>query len=194
MFAGKGKRMAKLIYLMNTSLDTYVADEHGGFSWIVPDEEWIGYINNLCSSCGTFLYGRRMYEAMVYWETEYAAHNHQEFHLEFARHWQAAEKIVYSRTLAEPRSTRTRIEHEFDAEAVRQLKDNAEHDITIQGPELAAHALKAGLVDEVQIFILPVIVGGGKRFLPDGLRLDLELVEEQVFRSGVVAMRYGVRS
>ena len=186
--------MAKLIYLMNTSLDAYVADEHGSFSWTVPNEEWISYINELCSSCGTFLYGRRMYEAMVYWETEYAAHNHQEFHLTFARQWQAAEKIVYSRTLAEPRSARTRIEREFDADAVRRLKVNAERDMTIQGPELAAQALRAGLVDEVQIFVLPVIVGGGKRFFPDGLRLDLELVEERAFRNGVIAVRYAVRS
>lgn len=186
--------MAKLIYLMNTSLDAYVADEHGSFSWIIPNEEWISYINDLCSSCGTFLYGRRMYEAMVYWEAEYAAHNHQEFHLDFAKLWQAAEKIVYSRTLAEPRSARTRIEREFDADAVQWLKVNAERDMTIQGPELATQALRAGLVDEIQIFVLPVIVGGGKRFFPDGLRLGLELVEERAFRNGVVAMRYAVRS
>lgn len=186
--------MAKLIYLMNTSLDAYVADEHGSFSWIVPDEEWIGCINELCSSCGTFLYGRRMYEAMVYWETEYAAHNHQHFHLDFARHWQAADKIVYSKTLPEPRSARTRIERQFDADAVRDIKVNAARDMTIQGPELAAQALRAGLVDEIQIFVLPVIVGGGKRLLPDGLRLSLELVAERAFRSGVVALRYTVRS
>lgn len=186
--------MAKLIYLMNTSLDTYVEDEHGNFGWIAPNEEWNSYINDVCSSCGTFLYGRRMYEAMVYWETEYAAHNHQEFHLDFARQWQAAEKIVYSRTLAEPRSVRTRIEREFDTDEVRRLKGNAERDITIQGPQIAAQALRAGLVDEIQLFVLPVIVGGGKQFFPDGLRLDLELVEEQAFRNGVVAVRYAVRS
>jgi dihydrofolate reductase len=186
--------MAKLIYLMNTSLDAYVADEQGSFSWIVPNEEWISYINEVCSSCRTFLYGRRMYEAMVYWETEYAAQNHQEFHLDFARLWQTAEKIVYSRSLAEPRSARTRIEREFDADAVRRLKLNAEHDISIQGPELATQALRAGLVDEIQILVLPVIVGGGKRLFPDGLRLKLELVEERAFRNGVVALRYAVRS
>lgn len=186
--------MAKLIYLMNTSLDAYVEDEHGSFSWAIPTEEWISYINELCSSCGTFLYGRRMYESMVYWETEYTVHNHQEFLLDFARQWQAAEKIVYSRTLAEPRSARTRIEREFDADAVRQLKVNAERDMTIQGPELAAQAFRAGLVDEVQIFVSPVIVGGGKRFLPDGLRLGLELVEERAFHNGIVAVRYAVRS
>ena len=187
--------MTKLIYLMITSLDGYVADEHGSFSWTAPSEKWNSYINELCSSCGTFLYGRRMYEAMVYWETEYLAHNHQEeFHLDFARQWQAVEKIVYSRTLTEPRSARTRIEREFEADAIRRLKVDAERDLTIQGPDLAAQALKAGLVDEIQIFVLPVIVGGGKRFLPDGLRLSLELVEERAFRNGVVAMRYAVRS
>ncbi|QPC82774.1 dihydrofolate reductase family protein [Phototrophicus methaneseepsis] len=186
--------MAKLIYLMNASLDAYVADAQGSFSWIVPTEEWISYINALCSSCGTFLYGRRMYEAMVYWETDYAAHNHQAFHLDFARQWQAAEKIVYSRTLAEPRSARTRIEREFDTDAVRRLKADAGRDITIQGPELAAQALRAGLVDEVHLLILPVIVGGGKRCFPGDLRLGLELVEERAFRNGVVAMRYAVHS
>jgi dihydrofolate reductase len=186
--------MAKLIYLMNTSLDAYVEDEQGSFSWTTPNEEWNRYINELCSSCGTFLYGRRMYESMVYWETEYAAHNHQEFHLAFARLWQAAEKIVYSTTLAEPRSARTRIERAFDADAVRRLKVNTERDITIQGPELAAQALRAGLVNDIQIFVSPVIVGGGRRCFPDGLRLGLELVEERAFRNGVVALRYAVRS
>lgn len=186
--------MAKLIYLMNTSLDGYVEDEHGSFGWIVPNEEWISYINKICSSCDTFLYGRRMYEAMVYWETEYAAHNHQEFHLDFARLWQAAEKIVYSTTLTEPSSARTRIEREFDADEVRRLKLNAERDMTIQGPEIAAQALRSRLVDEIQIFVLPVIVGGGKQFFPNGLRLDLELVEEGAFSNGIVAVRYAVRS
>lgn len=131
---------------------------------------------------------------MVYWETDYAAHNHQAFHLDFARQWQAAEKIVYSRTLAEPRSARTRIEREFDTDAVRRLKAGAERDITIQGPELAAQSLRAGLVDEAHLLILPVIVGGGKQCFPDDLRLGLELVEERAFRNGVVAMRYAVHS
>lgn len=131
---------------------------------------------------------------MAYWETEYIAHNHQKFHLDFAKQWQAVEKIVYSRSLTEPRSTRTRIEREFDADEIRQLKINAERNITIQGPEIAAQALRAGLVDEIQIFVLPVIVGGGKQFFPDGLRLNLELVEQQAFRSGVIALRYAVRS
>ena len=140
--------MAKLIYIMNTSLDCYVEDEHGGFGWSAPDEEVNSYINELASSVGTYLYGRRMYEAMVYWETAYAAHDQPQFLLDWARQWQATEKIVYSKTLPEPRSARTRIEREFDPDAVRRLKADAEHDITVNGPEIAAHALRAGLVDE----------------------------------------------
>jgi dihydrofolate reductase len=185
--------MAKLIYIMNTSLDCYVEDEHGGFGWSAPDEEVNSYINELASSVGTYLYGRRMYEAMVYWETAYAAHDQPQFLLDWARQWQATEKIVYSRTLAEPRSVRTRIEREFDPDAVRRLKADAEHDITVNGPELAAHALRAGLVDEFQMIVCPVVVGGGKRFFPVGMRLDLELVEERAFRKGVVILRYAVR-
>ena len=134
-----------------------------------------------------------MYEAMVYWETAYAAHDHPQFLLDWARQWQAAEKIVYSRTLAEPRSARTRIEREFDPDAVRRLKADAEHDITVNGPELAAHALRAGLVDEFQMIVWPVVVGGGKRFFPDDVRSHLELVEERAFRKGVVALRCAVR-
>ena len=185
--------MAKLIYTMLTSLDGYVEDEHGGFGWAVPDAEVNSYINELASSVGTFLYGRRMYEAMVYWETAYAVHDHPQFLLDWAKHWQLAEKIVYSRILAEPRSARTRIERAFDPDAVRRLKADAEHDITVNGPELAAHALRAGLVDELQIIVCPVVVGGGKRFFPDGVRSDLDLVEEREFRNGVVALRYAVR-
>ena len=185
--------MAKLTYMMNTSLDCYVEDEHGGFGWSAPDEEVNSYINELVSSFGTYLYGRRMYEAMVYWETAYAAHDHPQFLLDWARQWQAAEKIVYSRSLTEPRSARTRIEPEVDPDAVRRLKADAEHDITVNGPELAAHALRAGLVDEFQMIVCPVVVGRGKRFFPDGVRSDLELVDERAFRNGVVGLRYAVR-
>ena len=185
--------MAKLIYTMLTSLDGYVEDAHGSIGWTAPDEEVNSYINELASSVGTYLYGRRMYEAMEYWETAYAAHDHPQFLLDWARQWQATEKIAYSRTLAEPRSARTRIEREFDPDAVRRLKADAVHDITVNGPELAAHALRAGLVDEFQMFVCPVVLGGGKRFFPDGVRSDLELVEERAFRKGVVALRYTVR-
>ena len=185
--------MAKLIYIMNTSLDGYVEDAHGDFGWTGPDEEVNSYINQLASPVGTYLYGRRMYDAMVYWEAAYAEHDLPQFLLDWARPWQAAEKIVYSKTLAEPRSARTRIVREFDPEAVQQLKAEAEKDITVNGPELAAHALRAGLVDELQMIVHPVVVGGGKRFFPDGVRFDLELVEARAFRNGVAALRYTVR-
>ena len=185
--------MAKLIYLMHTSLDGYVEDEQGRFDWTPPDTELNGYINDLTSSVGTYLYGRKMYDAMVFWEKEYAAHELPQFSLDYARMWQAAEKIVYSRTIAEPRSLRTRIEREFDPDAVRRLKADAERDLSINGTGLAAHALKAGLVDEVQLFVHPVIVGGGKRFFPDGVRSTLDLIEARTFGNRVVTMRYAVR-
>ena len=185
--------MAKLIYLMHTSLDGYVEDEQGGFGWTAPDKEVNGYINDLTSSVGTYLYGRKMYDAMVFWEKDYAAHDLPQFSLDYARMWQAAEKIVYSRTLAEPRSARTRIEREFDPDAVRRLKAGTEHDITVDGPELAAQAIRAALVDEFQMIVCPVVVGGGKRFFPGGVRLGLELVEERRFGNGVVVLRYAVR-
>jgi len=185
--------MAKLIYVMNTSLDGYVEDEQGGFGWTAPDKEVNGYINDLTSSVGTFLYGRKMYDAMVYWETGYTAHDLPQFLLDWARQWQAAEKIVYSRTLDEPRTARTRIERDFDPDVVRRLKTDAVRDMTVNGPELAAHALRAGLVDEVQMLVHAVIVGGGKRYFPDGVRADLELIEERAFRNGVIAVRYAVR-
>jgi dihydrofolate reductase len=186
--------MAKLIYSMIMSLDGYTEDEHGDFGWGAPeDEEVHSYVNELASSVGTYLYGRRMYETMVYWETAHTIHNQPQFVLDWARQWQAAEKIVYSRTLAEPRSARTRIEREFDPDAIRRLKAGAEHDITVDGPELAAQAIRAGLVDEFQLIVCPVVVGGGKRFFPDGVRLNLELVGERRFGSGVVVPRYAVR-
>lgn len=185
--------MAKLLYLMQTSLDGYVEDQQGNFDWSVPNEEVNVYINELVSPYGTYLYGRRMYESMVYWEAAYKANNHSQFHLDFARQWQAAEKIVYSGTLTEPRSARTRIEREFDPDAVRRLKADAAHDLTISGPALAAHALKAGLVDEIQMFVCPALAGGGKPFFPQGVQASLELVDERAFHNGVVAVRYAVR-
>jgi dihydrofolate reductase len=186
--------MGKLIYAMLMSLDGYVEDEQGRFGWGTPeDEEVHSYINQLASSVGTCLYGRRMYETMVYWETAHTIPNRPQFVLEWARQWQGAEKIVYSRTLAEPRSVRTRIEREFDPEVVRGLKADVRHATTADGPELAAHALRAGLVDELQMIVCPVVVGAGKRFFPDRVRLKLELVNERRFRHGVVVLRYTVR-
>jgi dihydrofolate reductase len=178
---------------MFTSLDGYAEDGHGGFGWGAPeDEELHSYINQLASSFDTYLYGRRMYETMVYWETAHTVPNQPQFVLDFARQWQEAEKIVYSRTLAKPHSVRTRIEREFDPDVVRRLKGDSRHDITVNGPGLAAHALRAGLVDELQMFVCPAVVGAGKRFFPDGVRLDLELVEERRFRKGAVVLRYAV--
>jgi len=184
--------MGKLIYSMIMSVDGYVENEHGGLDW-APDEEVNSYINQLVSSVGTYLYGRRMYESMVYWETAHTVPNLPQFLRDWTRLWQAAEKIVYSRTLAEPRSVRTRIERKFDPDVVRQLKADASHDITVNGPELAAQALRAGLVDELQMIVFPVVVGAGKRFFPDRVRLKLELLDEHWFRNGVVALRYTVR-
>jgi len=186
--------MAKLIYSMLTSLDGYTEDEHGRFGWGAPEDEAVhSYINELGSSFGTYLYGRRMYETMGYWETAHTLPDQPPFVLDYARQWQAAEKIVFSRTLAEPRSTRTRTARSFDSDTVRRLKADAERDLTVDGPELAAHALRVGLVDEIQMIVCPVVVGGGKRFFPDGVRLALDLVEERRFQSGVLVLRYAVR-
>lgn len=186
--------MARLIYLMNTSLDGYVEDAQGSFDWTAPDGEINGYINSLTSSFGAYLNGRKMYGAMVFWEKDYLAHDLPQFSLDYARMWQAAEKIVYSTTLAGPRSARTRIERAFDPASVQRLKAESAHDMSINGPEIAAHALRAGLVDEVQMFIHPIVVGGGKPFFPHGLRLNLKLLEERVFSNQVVTVRYAVRS
>ncbi len=183
--------MAKLIYSMIMSLDGYVEDVNGDFSWGAPEDESLhSFINELASSVGTYLYGRRMYETMVYWETAHLEPDQPPVVLDWARLWQAADKIVFSTTLAEPRSARTRIEREFDPDMVRWLKAEALHDITVDGPTLAAQAIRSGLVDEFHLIICPVIVGGGKRFFPEGARLNLKLVGERRFDSGVVVLQY----
>lgn len=187
--------MAKLIYSMIQSLDGYTEDAQGRFGWGAPeDPEVHSYINDLAASVGTYLYGRRMYETMVYWETAHTVPNQPDFVLTWARQWQRAEKVVYSRTLTEPQSARTRIERDFDPEAVRRLKAGVEHDITVDGPELAANAIKAGLVDEFQMIVCPAVVGGGKRFFPEGVALDLKLLESRQFQGGVVVLRYVPRA
>jgi dihydrofolate reductase len=187
--------MARLIYGMIQSLDGYTEDIHGRFGWGAPEDEAVhAYINDLASSVGTYLYGRRMYETMVYWETAHTEPDQPPVALAWARQWQAAEKVVFSRTLSSPRSARTRIEREFVPDEVRRLKANAERDITVDGPELAAQALRAGLVDELQMIICPRLVGGGKRFFPEGVQLGLELLEERQFSKGVVVLRYATRS
>jgi dihydrofolate reductase len=182
--------MAKLLYVMNVSLDGYIADEDGKFAWGAPDEEYYSFINDLLRPVGTYLYGRRLYELMHVWETDPAAAAQSPAAREFAEIWQAADKVVYSRTLAAAATTRTRIERDFEPEAVRHLKAAAERDFTVGGPTLGAHAITAGLVDEVHLFVWPVVVGGGKRFLPNRARFQLELLDERRFGSGVVYLRY----
>ena len=186
--------MAKLIYLMFTSLDGYIEDAQGSIGWGMPDETVHAFVNEIAASMGTCLYGRRMYETMLFWETADSEPDQPPVILDFARQWQAAEKIVFSRTLTEPRSARTRIVQEFDPEMIRRLKAGAEKDMSIDGPEIAGQAIKAGLVDEIQMIICPMIVGGGKRFFPEGARVDLQLVEERRFENGMVFLRYAVRS
>jgi dihydrofolate reductase len=182
--------MAKLLYVMNASLDGYIADEDGKFDWGAPGEEYYSFLNDLVRPVGAYLYGRRLYELMAVWETDPAAAAQSPGTREFAAIWQSADKVVYSRTLAAASTTRTRIERDFDPEAVRQLKAATGRDLTVGGPDLGAHAITAGLVDEVHLFVWPVVVGGGKRFLPDRVRLQLELLDERRFGSGAVYLRY----
>ena len=184
--------MADLIYSMLASLDGYIADEHGNFGWAAPDEEVHAFINDLERPVGTYLYGRRMYETMLFWESPPDLAAEPAVMRDYAEIWQRADKIVYSRTLSTAASARTRLEREFDPEAIRQLKLTATRDVSVGGPELAAEAIAAGLVDEYQLFLVPAVVGGGKRVLPD-LRLDLELLDERRFRNGTVYLRYRTR-
>jgi dihydrofolate reductase len=185
--------MGKLIYGFNTSLDGYIEDASGSFDWTEPDEEVHRFWNEFERSIGVHLYGRRLYETMQYWET---AHDHPEqsdVTLEYARIWQASEKVVYSTTLDAPSAARTRIERVFDPSAVARMKSESPSDLSIGGSALAAHAIRAGLVDEYHHVVLPVIVGGGKRWLPDDVRVDLRLVEERRFGSGAVYLAYAAK-
>jgi dihydrofolate reductase len=183
--------MARLIYSAIASLDGYVADEHGNFDLLAPGAEVHAFVNDLERPVGTHLYGRRMYEVMVWWETMETA-GQPDVMRDFAEIWWAADKIVYSRTLDAVASERTRIEREFEPETVRQMKASTERDISIGGPDLAGQALAAGLVDECHLFLAPVVMGGGTRALPDGVRLQMELLDERRFGGGVVYLRYGV--
>lgn len=182
--------MPRLIYSSITSLDGYVADDDSNFDWAAPDEELHAFINDLERPIGTYLYGRRMYEVMVGWETAHTLADQRPVMQDFAKIWRAADKIVYSTTLETVSSARTRIERAFDPEAVRQMKSSAARDITVGGPELAAHAIAAGLVDECHLFLTPIVVGGGTRSLPDHVRLELELLDERRFGNGVVHLHY----
>src|SRR5690348_17039685 len=185
--------MARLIYSAIASLDGYVADEDGRFDWSAPDEEVHAFVNDAERPIGTYLYGRRMYDVMAVWETMPDGPDEPPVIHDYAAIWRAADKVVYSRTLDAPRTPRTRIEREFDPSAVRALKDAAAADLSIGGSELAGHALRAGLVDEVGLFLSPVVVGGGTPALPAGLRLGLELIDERRFANGVVHVRYATR-
>jgi dihydrofolate reductase len=184
--------MANLIYSAIASLDGFTADSNGHFDWAAPDEEVHAFVNDLERPVGAYLYGRRMYETMAYWETASTGDDQPAVMREYARIWQAADKVVYSSTLDAVSSARTRLEREFDPDAVRRLKETAERDVSVGGPGLAAHALAAGLVDECHLFLNPVVVGGGTPALPAGLRLELELLDERRFGNGVVYLRYRV--
>jgi dihydrofolate reductase len=185
--------MAKLIYTAISSLDGYIEDVDGNFDWAAPDEEVHSFINDLERTAGTYLIGRRMYETMMVWETDPGFAADSPLTRDYAEIWQAADKIVYSKTLASAPTRKTQIEKNFDPEAIRQLKATSEHDITIGGPELAAHAFRAGLIDECHLFLIPILVGGGKSALPDNLRMELELLEERRFHNGTVYLRYRTR-
>jgi dihydrofolate reductase len=183
--------MAQLIYSAIASLDGYIADADGNFDWAAPGDEVHAFVNDLERPVGTYLYGRRMYEMMAAWDTLPLA-DEPDVMRDFAEIWRAADKIVYSRTLESVSTGRTRLERDFDAAAVRELKARAERDITVGGPELAAHAIEAGLVDELQLFLKPVVVGGGKHSLPPTAELHLELRDQRRFGDGTVFLRYGV--
>ena len=184
--------MAKLIYSAITSLDGYVEDEDGNFDWAAPDEEVHLFVNQLERPIGAYLFGRRMYETMLFWESAHTLPDEPPVVRDFADIWQAADKIVFSRTLEAPSSAKTRIESAFDPDMIRQMKASARSDLTVGGAELAAQAFGAGLVDECHLFLNPIIVGGGKRALPSNVRTRLALLGERRFRSGVIHLHYRI--
>lgn len=191
--------MAKLIYPINMSVDGYMEDESGNIEWTIVDGETFAFWTEFQRSISTYLYGRRMYESMVYWEKEqpqtssnFAGRDQPDILSEFAKIWQTADKIVYSRTLQEVLSSRTRFEQEFNPDAVRKLKESSRANLTISGPTLAKQAMNMGLVDECHLLVHPIILGGGKRALPDNLRIGLELLGERRFKSGAVHLHYRV--
>lgn len=186
--------MAKLIYSSITSADGYVEDASGAIDWGAPGEELSSFINDLERPVGTYLYGRRMYQTMLYWETAHTPLDEPPSAREFTGIWQAAQKVVFSKSLESVSSARTRIERNFDPEVVRQLKSATEQDMTVGGADLASQAMKAGLVDELQLFLVPVILGGGKQALPSGVRWDLELLDTRQFPCGAVYLRYCSKS
>jgi dihydrofolate reductase len=189
-----GVAMAKLIYASNMSLDGCTEDEHGAFDWAPPDDEVFVFITELMGSAGTYLYGRRMYETLAVWETAPTLAAHSDLEADYARAWQAADKVVYSSTLAGPLTSRTRLERRFEPHAIRDLKAAASRDLLVGGPHLAVQALGAGLVDELILFVWPVVLGGRNPALPTNARVDLELIDQHRFHGGVLHLRYRVRS
>ncbi|WP_440580164.1 dihydrofolate reductase family protein [Streptomyces sp. PT19] len=185
--------MAQLVYASNMSLDGCTEDERGAFDWAPPDDEVFAFITDLMRSAGTYLYGRRMYETLAVWETDPSLAARSDLMADYAGAWQAADKVVYSSTLAEPSTARTRLERRFDPGAVHDLKATAGGDLLVGGPNLAAQALAAGLVDEIALFVWPIVLGGRNPALPTDARIDLELVDEHRFGNGVVHLRYRVR-
>lgn len=185
--------MARLIYASNMSLDGWTEDEHGGFNWAPPDDDVFASITELMGSAGTYLYGRRMYETMAVWETDPTLAARSDLTADFAKAWQAAGKVVYSSTLAATSTANTQLERHFEPGSVRDLKAAAHRDLLVGGPNLAAQALTAGLVDELRLFVWPVVLGGRAPALPTGTRADLELLDEHRFGNGVAHLRYRVR-
>ena len=186
--------MAKLIYVANVSLDGYIEDAHGRFEWTAPIDEVFTFITDIVRPVGTYLYGRRMYETMAVWEVDPALGAQSELMADFANVWQAADKILYSTTLHVVSTTNTRLERRFDPDSVREMKASAASDLTVGGPTLAAHAFNAGLVDECQLFMYPMLVGGGKPAFPNDVSVQLELLEEHRFADGVVNLHYRIPS
>ncbi len=185
--------MSKLIYFMPASMDGFIAGENQGYDWSEPDEEVMTLINDLTRPIGTYLYGRKNYETMTVWETPDVMPDLSPTSKDFGRIWQAADKIVYSKSLETVSTQKTRIEREFDLEMVRDLKAQSPHDVTISGPNLAAQAIQAGLVDELQLLLAPTMLGGGKRILPENARMQLELLDERRVGNGWVYLRYGTQ-
>ena len=186
--------MPKLIYMTPTSLDGYIAVEPGSFDGSGPDEEGFAFITDLLRPIGTYLYGRKMYETMAIWQTPDRIPDLPPARLDFARIWQAADKIVYSRSLATVSTPKTRLEREFDPQAVRDLKAQSPHDLSVGGPTIAAEAIRTGLVDEYHLFVMPILIGGGKLVLPSKVRIKLELLDERRFANGMVILRYQTRA
>lgn len=182
--------MSKLIYVMPTSLDGFIAGDTDDMDWSAPDEEVMAFINDMHRPIGTYLYGRKNYEVMTVWETTDVIPDRTPTMIDFGRIWQAADKIVYSKSLETVATAKTRLEREFDLETVRDLKAQSPHDLSVAGPNLAAQAIRAGLVDELQLLVVPYVLGGGKRVLPGNVSIQLELLDERRIGNGWVYLRY----